>query len=153
MNSLELLCCVIVFILPPSLPPFLPSFLPSFLSSFLPDLTSFVFFGSLLKTSSKMSCSQRDMFLSSPDQSPEKVPSSLPATLTYSYLWVILFDWCEDVEEPFGIFQIGFFAPNEIKKKWISGDLDLSSREKKLSFSALPGKTVSLFAKVEKCKS
>lgn len=100
----------------------------------------------------KMASSQRDPFLSSPDHSPG-VESSLPAKVTYTYLWVILFDWDEDVEEPFDLYQVGLFPTSELKPKWISGDMDIESRQKKLRFSTHPGKFFSLFAKVEKCKT
>lgn len=98
-----------------------------------------------------MASSQRDMFASSPDKSPQ-VPSSLPSNPSYVYLWCILFDWDENVEQPFGIYQLALFSPSEMKPRWISGDLDGMSRRKKLKFSAIPGKTFSLFGKVEKCK-
>ena len=98
-----------------------------------------------------MFSSQRDMFISSPESSP-KVDSSLPATVTYTYLWVILFEWDENVEHPFQLFQVGQFSELEMKPKWIAGELDSNSKQKKIQFSALPGKTFSFFAKVEKCK-
>lgn len=98
-----------------------------------------------------MSSSQRDMFLSSPKKSP-RISSSLPARVSYVYLWCILFDWDEDVEKPFDIYQVARFRSSELKKKWISGELDLDSRKKRLSFSWMPGKSFSLYAKVEKCK-
>lgn len=91
------------------------------------------------------------MFVSSPEKSP-KISSSLPAQLTYTYLWVVLFDWNEDVEKPFGLYQVAMFRDSELKPSWIAGDLDQKSRLKQMKLSALPGKTVSLFAKVEKCK-
>lgn len=100
-----------------------------------------------------MACSQRDMFLSSPEpQSPEKLDSSLPSNLTYTYLWIVLFDWDENVEFPFTLYQVAVFPQTELKPCWLTGDLDLASRMKKMSFSGIPGKTFSLFAKVEKCK-
>lgn len=95
--------------------------------------------------------SQQDLFLSSPETSP-KLNSSLPAKITYVYLWCILFDWDEDEEFPFKLYQLAIFSNSELKPKWVSGELDNNSRKKPLSFSAVPGKTVSLFAKVEKCK-
>ena len=97
------------------------------------------------------SSSQRDMFMSSPESSP-RMRSSLPSSLAYVYLWVILFDWDENVEEPFNIYQVAMFSPSELKPKWLSGDFEIDSRKKKISFSAIPGKTFSLFAKVEKCE-
>lgn len=100
---------------------------------------------------SQMASSQRDMFVSSPEKSP-KLSSSLPDTLDYTYLWVILFDWDENVEAPFDQYQVGAFSSLELKKKWIKGDLDQQSRNKKNTFSAFPGKTFSLFCKVEKGK-
>ena len=98
-----------------------------------------------------MACSQRDMFMSSPENSP-RIQGSLPTNPKYIYLWVILFDWDENVEEPFSLFQIAMFSKTELKPKWISGELNQASRQKKMKFSAVPGKTVSVFAKVEKCK-
>lgn len=121
-----------------SLVPLFPSWLRISIFHFLP-----VF---------KMALSQRDMFCSSPESSP-RIESSLPTSLSYTYLWVVPFDWDENVEKPFDIYQIALFSPSELKDIWISGELDSRSRQKKLKFSAVPGKTVSLFAKVEKCES
>lgn len=98
-----------------------------------------------------MESSQKDMFLSSPENSP-KITSSLPSSPAYTYLWVILFDWDENVEHPFDLYQVALFCPTELKTKWISGELDPQSRQRKISFSAIPKKTFSLFCKVEKCK-
>lgn len=99
-----------------------------------------------------MASSQRDMFLdSSPENSP-KVDNSLPAPLAYIYLWVILFDWDEDVEQPFDVYQIATFSNSDLRDEWISGELDENSRLKKLKFASIRGKTMSLFAKVEKCE-
>lgn len=78
--------------------------------------------------------------------------SSLPTELAYIYLWVILFDWNEDVEHPFNLYQVALFSTDELKQAWIDGDLDQNSRLKKLSFTAIRGKKFSLFAKVEKCE-
>lgn len=80
------------------------------------------------------------------------VQSSLPATLSYVYLWVILFDWDENEEKPFNQYQVAMFSTSELKDQWLSGDLEATSRQKKIKFSAIPGKKFSLFAKVEKCK-
>ena len=99
-----------------------------------------------------MASSQRDFFLSPSQNSTQKLNSSLPTNLVYVYLWCILFDWNENEEEPFRIYQIGQFSTSELKPKWVNGDLDHDSRLKKLTFPSVPGKTVSLFAKVEKCK-
>ena len=101
-----------------------------------------------------MASSQRDFFLSSSDQDSDspKTHSSLPAALTYVYLWVILFDHDEDVEHPFDYYQVGLFSDAELNPAWLTGDLDHESRTKKMSFSAYPGKTFSLYGKVEKCK-
>ena len=102
--------------------------------------------------------SQRDMFLSSPENStslsssPSPISNSLPQNLVYEYLWVVLFLWDVDVEEPFNIYQLALFSPDELQDGWISGDLDEMSRTKKLKFAAIKGKQFSLFAKVEKCK-
>lgn len=97
--------------------------------------------------------SQRDIFMDSPGSSSSiQVSSSLPANLTYEYVWVILFEWNLDVEHPFELYQIGSFSTSELKPEWITGDLEDLSRLKKLTFSNLKGKTFSLFGKVEKCK-
>ena len=135
-------------------------FLLSFLRSFLPSLhfklacqrRNFNRTLTLFHFILNMASSQRDMFAaSSPEVSP-RVRSSLPVTLSYVYLWVILFDWDENVEDPFSLYQVALFRESELKPKWISGDLDVDSRQKKISFTTLPGKTFSLFAKVEKCE-
>lgn len=89
--------------------------------------------------------------MSSPESSP-RIESSLPASVCYIYLWVILFDWNENIELPFNLYQVALFSESELKLKWIDGDLDVNSRQKKLTFSNIPDKTFSLFAKVEKCK-
>lgn len=99
-----------------------------------------------------MASSQRDIFLSSPDSTPKRLNSSLPEEIIYTYLWCILFDWNEDEEEPFQLFQLAQFSATEMKAKWIKGDLEPESRTKKLSFTPLPGKRFSLFGKVEKCE-
>ena len=62
------------------------------------------------------------------------------------------FDWDENEEEPFKLYQVALFSAAELNPKWINGELDLCSRLKKLRLSAVPGKTLSIFAKVEKCK-
>lgn len=98
-----------------------------------------------------MAYSQRDMFMSSPENSP-KLTSSLPASLNYTYLWIVLFDWDENNEFPFQLYQVGMFSDEDLKPDWISGDLDQKSRQKKFKFSCLPKKKFSLFAKAEKCK-
>lgn len=99
-----------------------------------------------------MAFSQRDMFLNSSPESSPKLSSSLPSNLTYTYLWCILFDWDENTEFPFQIYQVGSFPKVELKPQWISGELDQDSRLKKLKFPSYKGKTFSLFAKIEKCK-
>ena len=97
--------------------------------------------------------SQRDMFLSSPESSPNQIPSSLPVPLKYEYLWCILFDRDPDVEHPFQYYQLGSFSEVEIKPTWISGELDVDSRKKTLKFSSIKGKKFfSLFGKIEKCE-
>lgn len=98
-----------------------------------------------------MASSQRDMFSSSPEKSP-RMSSSLPPTVQYTYLWCILFDWDENEENPFKLYQVAMFHDSELKPSWISGELDQNSRQKKIMFSAIRGKTFSLFGKVEKCK-
>lgn len=107
---------------------------------------------SVLLITSNMMSSQRDMFMDSSQESSPKLNSSLPPVLKYQYLWIVLFEWNVDVEHPFDLYQIGFFSTVELKPQWISGDLDELSRLKKLKFPSIPGKTFSLFAKVEKCK-
>lgn len=103
-----------------------------------------------------MSSSQRDMFASQRDMFEEsptsKLSSSLPASISYTYIWVILFDWDENVECPFNLYQIALFSSAELKPLWINGDLDSKSRQKKMTFSPFPGKSFSLFGKVEKCR-
>lgn len=92
------------------------------------------------------------MFMSSSEsESQSQSILSLPTALTYDYLWCILFEWDVDVEFPFDIFQIGSFPTSELKPNWISGELDELSRRKKIKFKSLPGRSFSLFAKVEKC--
>ena len=132
------------------LTPSLPSFLPSFLLSFHHRRCCVYY---LSKIESDMAASQRDFFSSSsPEPESPEVQSSLPAALAYVYLWVILFDYDENAEHPFDYYQVALFSDNELNPTWISGDLDQDSRMRKLKFSALPGKTFSLYAKVEKCK-
>lgn len=56
------------------------------------------------------------------------------------------------MEHPFNLHQVALFSTKELRPKWISGELDLECRQKKIRFSAIPGKTLSLYAKVEKCE-
>lgn len=99
-----------------------------------------------------MASSQKDMFTSSSPESSPRVESSLPEKLTYVYLWIILFDWNGNVEFPFNLYQAAMFDESELKPQWLNGDLDQQSRMKKMKFTAIKGKTFSLFAKVERCK-
>lgn len=100
-----------------------------------------------------MAASQRDMFASSPEPNdPPPVQSSLPSSLVYEYLWVILFEWNVNLEKPFVLYPIENFSSSELKQQWIDGDLEEISRLKKLTFPSLKGKCCSLFCKVEKCK-
>ena len=107
----------------------------------------------IMSSPKEMASSQRDMFDSqdTDTETSPRLPSSLPAQLSYVYLWCILFDWDENVEHPFNMYQIAMFSKSELKPNWISGELDQNSRLKKIQFSAIKGKTFSLFAKVEKC--
>ena len=98
-----------------------------------------------------MASFQKDPFLSSPESS-SRLSRSLPTSIKYIYLWCILFDWDENVERPFTLYQVGMFSKKEMKPEWLSGDLDLKSRQKKMKFSSINGKSLSLYAKVEKCE-
>lgn len=68
----------------------------------------------------------------------------------YSYFWIILFDWNVDVEMPFVVYKLSQFTDSDIKPTWISNNLGVSSRIKKIkNLSLFPGGTYSLFAKIE----
>ena len=104
--------------------------------------------------SSKKMSSQIDMFAT---QSPPKkkgngggrvnVPSTFPARLCV-FKWVCLFDWFEGEEKPFKIYLVSKLG-SEVKDAWLNSTVSVTSRQKKLTVSALNNKRVSLFGKIE----
>lgn len=69
----------------------------------------------------------------------------------YVYLWIVLFNWDVDAENPFEVHELSDFNESDIRKEWISKNLGLKSRTNKLrNLSLFPGGIVSLFCKIEK---
>lgn len=101
--------------------------------------------------------SQVDLFASQPVQPVldqveidlSAPSSSCPPRLGQSSKWVIVFEWDEGVEEVFKVYLISYFG-SEIQESWITSVLSSASRQKKLKFSRLEGKTVSLFGKIDR---
>ena len=105
--------------------------------------------------------SQQDMFLSQPELqqtqgSPmvkERMTSSCPVELSNVYSFIILFNWSENVKNPFKNFSRSSFSNDEIKDYCLKTKLKDAFRVKKLKpMKSLPGKRTSLFAKVEASK-
>ena len=72
------------------------------------------------------------------------------ARTVFIYQYLVLFDWTLDLRRPFHIFPRTMFSKKEILDKWVEATLDCRSRIKTLKpLEGLPGKTFSLFAKVE----
>ena len=96
-------------------------------------------------------CSQIDMFATQPDpvdketvQEDKVISSSCPAKLNSMFKWVCLFEWDENLSDPFKIFSASRFK--EIKDAWIKSILSTNSRQKKI---VVEGKTMSLFGKCD----
>lgn len=76
--------------------------------------------------------------------------SSCPASLTFSYGYVILFNWDEREEMPFKMFARDFFTKEDIQDSCMKVKLANKYRIKSLkSLSPFPDERMSLFAKVE----
>lgn len=97
--------------------------------------------------------SQRDMFESqgSPlSQSILQMDGNV-STHTTEYTNLLFFDWAVDNRRPFEIFPRTLFSDKEIKERWLNSILDENSRIMTLPpLKSLPGKTFSLFGKIEK---
>ena len=65
------------------------------------------------------------------------------------YWWLITFQWDINVEEPFKMYVRSIFK-NRIPISWYQGGLNLNCRQIPLNLPGLPGKSYSIFAKVEK---
>ena len=97
--------------------------------------------------------SQMDMFLSEPEEESIQLSSSCPISLRYTYGFVILFNWDEGIQKPFKMFPRRAFSKEEISDKCYNSRVSDTFRVKKLKkLRPLPGKKVSLFAKVEGSK-
>lgn len=94
------------------------------------------------------------MFVSpEPSQSILEGIYNSPQTRAPEYMKVILFQWDINKKRPFDIFPLSMFTTNEIKDKWMESILDQNSRIRTLPMlRSLPGKTFSLFAKIERGK-
>lgn len=77
-------------------------------------------------------------------------PSNKKKKKEVSYFWVILFVWDVDEENPFSMHKISSFTKDDINPDWIQMNLGVQSRIKKLTnLSPFPGRTFSLFGKIE----
>lgn len=100
--------------------------------------------------------SQRDIFLDSQDNCKDKkkkVPSTWDPSWKmkeYMYEWIVLFNWEQDVRNPFESYKLSIFNSKDFKPEWISKNLGIASRTTKLTnLSPFPGGTYSLFSKLE----
>lgn len=103
--------------------------------------------------------SQKDFFNDSVEESRQKalnkrISSSYDPSKAnlreYQYFWIVLFNWDVDVEMPFVIYKISQFTDSDIKPAWITNNLGVDSRMKKIkNLSLFPGGTYSLFGKIE----
>lgn len=91
--------------------------------------------------------SETDMFM--PSQFSSK--GSKPRNEGHTYTHVVLFDWADGELDPFSIFDLKQFRDGEIKKDWIEYMLVPQSRCRRIkSLKSMPGKSMSMFGKVEK---
>lgn len=75
---------------------------------------------------------------------------SCPVKPLKNYVYVILFNWKEDLKKPFKMFPRKAFTQDEIRDDIIAKQLPNLFRLKKLKpLKPLPGQRMSLFAKVE----
>ena len=88
---------------------------------------------------------------------PPRISSSLAPgkkSPSYSFGWVILFNWDLDCEAPFSFYKLSLFNETDLKKEWIEKNLGVVSRVTKLKrLSPFPGEVMSLFGKIEVGKS
>lgn len=101
-----------------------------------------------------MSLSQIDMFASQPELGREEVSKKGPEVSSSCpprnfSKWLLFFEWDEEKQTPFEIFQTTHFG-SEIKDSWVKSTLSSKAREKKLT---LNGKKMSLFGKFDPSKS
>ena len=101
-----------------------------------------------------------DMFDSEPSLSGQGVTqlgnesnSSPIFANTYEFGFLILFNWDEGIQRPFEMFPRRTFSTSDIKAYCYEKNLNISMRIKKLkALRALPGRKMSLYAKVESSK-
>ena len=111
--------------------------------------------------------SDADMFLSQGtegtqgSQGPREIPETQETEgssqlskrnkSAFQYGYLVLFDRDPKASKPFDIFSTDDFSCEEIKNSWIEFQLTPKARVKKLKpLEILPGKDMSLFAKIEK---
>ena len=65
------------------------------------------------------------------------------------YAWVVVFHYSINDPEPFAIIPLSFFADCDFPWSAVKGILSPSFRCEKQTFAKIPGKTYTIFAKVE----
>lgn len=105
----------------------------------------------------KVASSQQDMFGDSGNEllkreALSRISSTLDTTkkkIEYRYLWVVLFSWDVDSEQPFQVHKLSIFNDSDIREECISKNLGNKSRISTLTnLSPFPGGTFSLFSKI-----
>lgn len=98
-----------------------------------------------------------DMFHSEPlqpeDDTNGNMNASCPLNETFTFNYIIFFNWNEEFQRPFKIFSRKQFGSDEIKDRCYEKYLSDEFRVWKIKpLKSLPGQKLSLFAKVEGCK-
>lgn len=65
------------------------------------------------------------------------------------YAWVILFHYCVNESHPFSMVPLSSFVGSDFPWEGVEGLLSPNFRNEKRTFSNIPGKTFTIFAKVE----
>ena len=66
------------------------------------------------------------------------------------YMWIILFEWDVDLEEPFRIFNRATLTKGKLSDSWFDESLNDTVRQTKVNIACLSSSPYSVFAKVEK---
>lgn len=104
--------------------------------------------------------SQADIFATQlPNKKKEFQTSSAPLYMgpkppsNFVYTWLIIFKWGGDINNPFELLSVDDLEDGELDPKFLSGILSPTSRMRHRDLSFYPDFAISIFAKIEKCKS